>query len=144
VGKSRKKLKIKNCFIMRNSIIILLSAVLLSCTSKTEVAKLQLLPQPQEVEMGEGMHVLTNKEINPSVIVEKIVSEIPEATINSDEAYRLQITPDSVFIKATTNKGIYWANQTLAQIVEFSEENPSPHSLLPIIPLSAFAVLCTI
>jgi hypothetical protein len=112
---------VKNIFITT-----ILCIILLSCTSNTEVAKLQLLPQPQEIEMGEGKHVLTNKEINPSVIVEKIVSDIPEATINPDEAYRLQITTDSVFIEATTEKGIYWANQTLAQIVESSDGKSIP------------------
>ncbi len=105
-----------------------LLAILLffGCSLRKETSELQLLPKPQQITLGNNKHKLTNGEINPSLISEKIVSEISEAIINPDEAYRLQITPDSVIIESTTHKGIFWARQTLAQIVESSNGKTVP------------------
>lgn len=102
-------------------LFLLFSTVLVSCKTNKSVATQQLLPKPQQLEMGNKKHQVENGQINPSLISKKIVSEISEAKVNSDEAYRLKITSDSVIIEATTEKGIYWAQQTLAQIVESSD-----------------------
>ena len=111
---------------MRTLIITLLATLLLSCGANEHSTELQLLPKPQQITVGNNKHKLTNGEINPSLISEKIVSEISEAIINPDEAYRLQITLDSVIIESTTHKGIFWARQTLAQIVESSDGETIP------------------
>lgn len=46
----------------------------------------------------------------------RLVDTIDEATVNPDEAYRLNVTKKQITIEATTPKGIYWAFQTLKQL----------------------------
>jgi len=94
----------------------------ISCTLSVNVEAFQLLPQPQILTINISQsHRLLQGELDTSRIAEKIINTIPEATINSDEAYRLRITPDSILIEAVSEKGIYWAHQTLAQIIESSD-----------------------
>lgn len=97
---------------------LLLSAlVFISCDSEDKNEKLQLLPMPQNIEVDwSQMHRLKNGELNNNIISIKKVSSIAEAKINQDEAYSLTITPDSVLIEATTDRGVYWAKQTLNQL----------------------------
>ena len=91
---------------------------LLSCTKENNNETLQLLPMPQNVEVNRSQKLqLKNGELAPSVISIKNVSSIPEASINQEEAYRLIVTSDSVIIEATDDKGLYWANQTLNQLI---------------------------
>ena len=47
----------------------------------------------------------------------RIDKKIPYGDINSDEAYRLKITPEEVMIQAPTTKGLYWGLVTLNQLV---------------------------
>ena len=53
----------------------------------------------------------------------ELVSSIPEILNNRDEAYTLDIDKQSVFIKATTCKGIFYAIQTLKQLVVHANSN---------------------
>lgn len=46
-----------------------------------------------------------------------LVDDIPEAKTNKDEAYCLSVTNKLILIQATTTKGVYWAIQTLRQLV---------------------------
>lgn len=46
----------------------------------------------------------------------KLVPEIKDAKLNQDEAYRLVVTSKGVQVEATTEKGVYWALQTLRQL----------------------------
>ncbi len=46
----------------------------------------------------------------------KLVDSIPEATVNPDEAYRLQVTDKAVTVEAVTPEGVYRALQTLRQL----------------------------
>ncbi|MDD2247478.1 MAG: glycoside hydrolase family 20 zincin-like fold domain-containing protein, partial [Proteiniphilum sp.] len=79
------------------------------------------MPEPKMLTIDlSGQHLLRLGVPDSSLVSEKLVNAIPKAIINPDEAYRLRITPDSILIEATTEKGIYWARQTLAQIVESS------------------------
>lgn len=45
-----------------------------------------------------------------------LVDTLPEAVLNEDEAYRLQVMPHGISIEATTVCGVYWAIQTLRQL----------------------------
>lgn len=45
-----------------------------------------------------------------------IVSDIPEARLNRDEAYRLSVSNKGIKVEATTERGVYWALQTLRQL----------------------------
>ncbi|MBF6596699.1 MAG: family 20 glycosylhydrolase [Fermentimonas sp.] len=107
---------------------LLLSAlVFISCDSDNKNETLQLLPMPQNIEVDwSQMHRLKNGELDSNIISIKKVSAIPEAKINQDEAYSLTITPDSVLIEASTDRGAYWAKQTLNQLVlQANEGNKS-------------------
>lgn len=104
-----------------HNIIIPLSLLLLSCTAKKDIIELNLLPKPKQIIINQQKkHKLVNRQIDLSLINEKLITEISEAKVNPDEAYRLKITSDRVLIEATTEKGIFWARQTLAQIIASS------------------------
>ncbi|MFI3280768.1 MAG: family 20 glycosylhydrolase [Rikenellaceae bacterium] len=45
------------------------------------------------------------------------VEQIAEARVNQDEAYRISVTKGGVRIEAQAQKGVYWALQTLRQLV---------------------------
>ena len=99
-----------------------------------------LIPLPQTVEWGKGSFsageislsvagntgkmvsdwLQTHKvKVNPSAAKRfnvRMVDSISEAKINPDEAYRLQVSESEITIEATTEKGVYWALQTLEQL----------------------------
>lgn len=47
-----------------------------------------------------------------------LVASLPEAKINENEAYKLQVSPQGITIEATTEQGVYWAIQTLRQLTD--------------------------
>ena len=51
-----------------------------------------------------------------SVIKVELVASIDEAPLNGDEAYRLSVTNKQIKIEAVTERGVYWAMQTLRQL----------------------------
>ncbi len=108
-------------------ICILFIVLLFSCASAKRTTILQLLPQPQQIKVETGLcHKLTKGNIVLSSIQKNRVNSIPEAKTNQEEAYRLQITPDSIYIEATTERGVFWAEQTLRQIVASSNGKAIP------------------
>lgn len=46
----------------------------------------------------------------------EIVPSIEEARVNGDEAYRLSVSNKGIKVEATTQRGVYWALQTLRQL----------------------------
>lgn len=63
----------------------------------------------------------SNININPAskkVFRVTLVENLPEATINQDEAYKLQVSSQGIAIEATTEQGVYRAIQTLRQLTE--------------------------
>ena len=68
-----------------------------------------LLPMPQKSAFT-GKYVKADVPVN-----EKIVSHI-DGAIFQDEAYHIHITSKGVNIEATTQRGLYWARQTMAQL----------------------------
>lgn len=112
---------------IKHFLYILSSMLFLSCNTREKEQSLQLLPQPQMLTLApSGQHRLHQGAPDPSLITIRQVYAIPEAEVNPDEAYRLQITPDSILMEATTEKGIYWARQTLNQLVASSDGNSLP------------------
>lgn len=103
---------------------------------------LNLLPWPQQVDwtkqtfsgkdislslagntgqMVTGWLQEINININPAskkVFRVTLVENLPEATINQDEAYKLQVSSQGIAIEATTEQGVYRAIQTLRQLTE--------------------------
>ena len=72
----------------------------------------RLIPKPQSIKIQNVTHLFEDT-INNNKITIQYVSSIPQALVNQKEAYHLTITPDSIFIKATADQGVYWAKQTL-------------------------------
>lgn len=128
--------------LINNILLVLLSiSILLSCTKVKNDETLKLLPMPQNVEVNWSQkHQLKNGEIDPDIILIKNVNSIPEAAINQEEAYRLIVTSDSVVIEATGDKGIYWAKQTLNQLVLQAKESDQSIPMVEITDWPAFRV----
>lgn len=106
---------------------LLAAMLLLSCNTEKKSEPLQLLPQPQMLTLSpSGQHRLHQGMPDPSVVAERLIAAIPEVEVNAEEAYRLRITPDSILMEATTEKGIYWARQTLNQLIASSGGNTLP------------------
>lgn len=118
--------------------IILIFTFFLTFFSYAGIA--HLLPQPQHIEVnGQKFSIgkiklstpvlqqqwnefiseiggkITEKS-NYSIEIE-MVTDIPQAEINKDEAYILDVSTQKIRIKAITEKGVYWAMQTLRQLV---------------------------
>ena len=100
-----------------------------------------LLPMPQQIKTLGGSFSLKNTMLITPVwqaeweefitesggqVVEKssrkievkLVPEIEGAKQNQEEAYRLVVTSKGIEVEATTEKGVYWALQTLRQLEE--------------------------
>lgn len=102
----------------------------------------QLLPWPQEVNWNHqqfstrdiALHIDAQLEskvsswirenglpINPASkrkLEIKLVKTIPGAQLNQEEAYTLHVTSQGIHIEAVSEKGIYWALQTLRQLTK--------------------------
>ncbi|MGL4909143.1 MAG: family 20 glycosylhydrolase [Bacteroidales bacterium] len=109
-------------------------------------AQKQLLPQPQKIILSKGglkvkAFRLTNKNPNLTTMLETaeitlsesgknlsllLVDNIPNANGNQSEAYNLKITTDGVQVKATSNQGLFWGLQTLAQLLKEHQNGKIP------------------
>lgn len=105
-------------------------------------AKPVLLPQPQRVEWNARKFMLTDcriagtgsgrKELeewlrevgaevkahSPRMIEIVLKDSLPEVVLNPEEAYRLEVTDRSIRIESQTERGVYWAIQTLRQLTD--------------------------
>ncbi len=127
---------------MKHEIYIpLLLLLLFSCKNEKGVEELYLLPMPQEVSLsGSGKHRLLSGSINEAVVVQKRVDAIPKADDHQEEAYRLVITKDSVLIEAVTDRGFYWSQQTLQQLIMKEDNGKAYLPLVEITDWPAFRV----
>lgn len=76
-----------------------------------------LIPMPQKIVWNKQNFKI---EGNESRIIQRIVVNLPEVSINPDEAYILKVTKDSVVLQAKTPKGLFRGQQTINQLT-FSE-----------------------
>ncbi|WP_294471587.1 family 20 glycosylhydrolase [uncultured Bacteroides sp.] len=53
-----------------------------------------------------------------SIIEVKLLPSLPDIPLNQDEAYRLNVTKNRILVEAVTERGVYWAMQTLRQLAE--------------------------
>ena len=120
---------------------ILLFWWLVSFTVVTDAAGHHLLPVPQKCVYTGGAFVVGKVRLETPVlqddwtrfiqqnggsvdpraahsIVVKIVSQMGEVPLNREEAYRLSVTAGKIMVEAETERGIYWAIQTLSQLTE--------------------------
>ena len=81
-----------------------------------------VIPEPAQYRPAKGEFVLSIAEnkafetnnVLPSRVVQRIA---PDCTTGADEAYRLEITPDSVFIQSATVTGAFRGEETLKQLL---------------------------
>lgn len=99
----------------------------------------QLLPRPQKFTEDRARFALGKTSLSTPVLQEewerfiterggridakaaagievKLVATLDEVPVNQDEAYRLKVTSKKITIEAVTERGVYWAMQTLAQL----------------------------
>lgn len=62
------------------------------------------------VEKGAERHIITT-----------LVDSLPQVPRNASEAYTLRVSDAEIVLKATTETGLYWALQTLRQLVQTDE-----------------------
>lgn len=115
--------------------------MILVCTCSWAQTSISLLPRPQRLEETRGTFTLgkvklttpvlspvweawvnevggeLNGKASDSIVVE-LVPEIPEARLNGEEAYRLKVSGHEIRVQAVTERGVYWALQTLRQLVQ--------------------------
>ena len=69
-------------------------------------------------------------------IVVRLVAEVQGAKLNQEEAYRLKVSAKGIEVEATTQKGVYWALQTLRQL----EERKGRYEACEIVDWPAFRI----
>ena len=103
--------------------------------------EVNLLPLPQECTFKKGHFALGKVDLQTSVlegdwrdfirenggavnaksstkIKVRLVSELKNIPLNRDEAYRLSVNSKEIIVEAESERGVYWALQTLSQLVE--------------------------
>ncbi|MDL2223194.1 beta-N-acetylhexosaminidase [Bacteroidales bacterium OttesenSCG-928-M11] len=68
-----------------------------------------------------------------------LVDDLVDVPINKDEAYRLSVKSQKIEIEAITEKGVYWAMQTLRQLI-VKQKNKSYFEGCEIIDYPAFRI----
>lgn len=78
-----------------------------------------IIPKPQQVEYQQGTFSWSSDSLkNEKYIKTKIVKKIP-AKENERQAYIIKITPKKIILQATTEQGLFYARQSLNQIVKY-------------------------
>lgn len=117
--------------------LILLSLCLFSLSGFAGIG--HLLPKPQSVKKNGQKFYIDKANVNGletanwtdymntiglkveqsarKEITVSLVDDLPNIPLNKEEAYRLSVTSRKIEIQAITNKGVYWAMQTLRQLI---------------------------
>lgn len=114
---------------------------LISPVSAQQLKQPSLLPQPQLLEWGNGHTLFSSVSLETSaslhnditanlrqlgcdisgqssvVLTVRLCDQIDQAPVNQPEAYRLNITKKHIEISAHTTQGLFWAFQTLRQLL---------------------------
>jgi len=91
---------------MRRLPAIWVLCILLACRAEHPA----LLPLPKQITYERGTVAASTP------VSERLVPEIPEASLNGEEAYRIKVCKDSVYLEAVTGRGLWNAKQTLRQL----------------------------
>lgn len=128
---------------MRNKYLFLVSFIFLCTLSVARAGEPHLLPLPQKFTPSRTGFVLGQTKLSTPVlrqeweafvlerggvidekarasITVKMVSSLDEVPVNPDEAYRLVVSAQGITVEAISERGVYWAMQTLAQLGEGS------------------------
>ncbi|MBP9994008.1 MAG: family 20 glycosylhydrolase [bacterium] len=78
-----------------------------------------IIPKPQQVEYQKGCFSWSSDSLkNEKRIKTKIVRNI-SAKENEDQAYVIKISPSKISLQATTEQGLFYARQSLNQIIKY-------------------------
>lgn len=103
----------------------------------------QLLPSPQQVEWNGQKFVLKDVAVRTGILKEEVENWVVEnggriddkakrvieirltdylegIELNEEEGYRLNVHSSQIIVEAVTEKGAYWALQTLRQLTDFN------------------------
>ena len=124
----------------KNKQIFLISLFIYLCISvAVRAGEYHLLPKPQQYTPSISNFVLDRVKLSTPVlrseweafvserggvidakaragIEVKLVSSLPGVSLNADEAYLLTVESKKIKIEAVSERGVYWAMQTLAQL----------------------------
>ena len=82
---------------------------------------LGIIPTPQQVEYQQGSFLWkADLSKNEKRIKTEIVKNIP-ANENKEQAYIIKITPKKIILQAMTEQGLFYARQSLNQLVKYLE-----------------------
>ncbi len=87
-----------------------------------------LLPRPQKIEYHKGkyfFHLKDSCKIPSDKLSTQLTDTLSEVPLNQHEAYKLEVTPEHIYIKAVTPTGIYRAMQTLRQLMMHQQKTTS-------------------
>src|SRR4051812_122495 len=96
--------------------------LLLLICAPISFAELKLIPTPQKIEMKPGRFALAS-DPERAVHVEKTTEAVNKA--GGEESYQLIVSPDSITIRSSGDAGIFYAKQTLKQLVRASANDNS-------------------
>ena len=127
---------------MKNRLILFIYIIINLCTiSVVKAGDYHLLPQPQKFTPSHLNFQVNKVQLSTPVLQQewetlisemggtvspkatgtievKLLPTLPEIPMNQDEAYRLSITKKRIIVEAVTERGVYWAMQTLRQLAE--------------------------
>ena len=115
--------------------------ILMMLTMHLFASESHLLPLPQKAIFSSSSFVIGEAELQTSILTDdwkqlwkswggtfkersnrmvavRLVDKLEGIPLNREEAYRLNITAREIRIEAETERGIYWAMQTLRQLAE--------------------------
>lgn len=125
---------------MKHKLILLIfSLISLNITLTVRADETHLLPVPQKFTPQGSGFVLNQIRLSSSVLVPewmafiterggvvndkarsvievKLVPALNGVPVNQNEAYRLKVSADKITVEAVSQRGVYWAMQTLAQL----------------------------
>lgn len=130
---------------MRNIRFLLVSFIFLCTLTMVRASVFHLLPMPQKFTPSRSGFVLGQTKLTTPVlrqeweafvlerggviddkarssIVVKLVSSLDGVPVNQEEAYRLVVDGRTITVEAVSERGVYWAMQTLAQLGEGSSK----------------------
>lgn len=142
--------------------VFLFVALFLACVSLMAQKDCALLPKPQQVEWKGGSFFLGKIKLVSDVLLPeweafvaeaggeivdhssrlievKLLPKVEGAKLNQEEAYRLTVSGKAIKVEATTEKGVYWAMQTLRQLAT-KKANGSVVKACQIVDWPAFKV----
>ncbi len=95
------------------AIFLSVAAGIYACFSEKKERMPALIPMPQRI-AWKGKEF--GSDDNGNRIIRRIVEELPGVPVNQNEAYMLDVTPDSVILRAKTQAGLFRGEQTIRQL----------------------------